>query len=129
MDYALKLLIKNTVRALIKEQKINPNLPVRLVINVDEQPTKSNGYYDLKGGIVEELQHGIYNYNYSVMYKPILNSSLEVVLHYQKSDKSFLIQASDLVAGTVRRLYLDNLENAFEFSKKISFVNYILYLP
>lgn len=129
LDFALKLLIKNTIKALIKEQKIDPNLPVRIIINIDEQPTKSNGYYDLKSGIIEELQHGIYNYNYSVMFEPILQNLTDVALNYQKSDKSFLIQASDLVAGTVRKIYLDNIDNAFEFSRKVKFVNYILYLP
>ena len=63
------------------------------------------------------------------VYEPIINSELEVCICYQKSDKSFLIQAADLIAGTVRKAYLDNIDNITEFSKKISFVNYSLFLP
>lgn len=129
LDYALKLLIKNTIKGLIKEKRINPNLPVRLIINIDEQTTKSNGYYGLKDGIFEELQHGIYNYNYAVRHQPILNGQLDLSLNYQKSEKSYLIQASDLIAGTVRRFYLNNLNDISEFNKKIQFVNYTLFLP
>ena len=47
----------------------------------------------------------------------------------KESEKSYLIQASDLVAGTVRRLYLNNMDNSLEFSKRIEFVNYRIFLP
>ena len=129
LDYSLKLLIKQTIKGLIKENRINPNLPIKLVINIDEQTTKTNGYYNLKDGIIEELKYGIYNYNYGIYNTPIVNSELEVEVCYQKSEKSYLIQASDLIAGTVRRLYLNNIENALEFLKRIDFVNYRIFLP
>lgn len=129
LDYSLKLLIKQTVKGLIKENRINPNLPVRLVINIDEQTTKTNGYYNLRDSIIEELKYGIFNYNYGFFNTPIINSSLEVNVCYQKSEKSFLIQASDLVAGTVRKLYLNNLDNFLEFSKRTEFINYRIFLP
>ena len=129
LDFSLKLLIKNTIKGLIRENRINPNMPVKLIINIDEQTTKSNGYYGLKDGIFEELQHGIYNYNYAIKHHPILNGPLDISLNYQKSEKSYLIQASDLIAGTVRRFYLNNLNDISEFNKRIQFVNYTLFLP
>lgn len=129
LDYSLKLLIKQTVKGLIRENRISPNLPLRLVINIDEQTTKTNGYYNLRDGIIEELKYGIFNYNYGFFNTPIINSNLEVDVCYQKSEKSFLIQASDLVAGTVRKLYLNNLDNFLEFSKRTEFINYKIILP
>lgn len=129
LDFALKLLIKQTIKGLIKEEIINPNMPLNLIINIDEQTTKTNGYYNLRDGIIEELKYGIHNYNYNTIYTPILNSDLEVCLCYQKSEKSFLIQAADLVAGTVRKTYLNNLNDITEFNKRINFVNYRLFLP
>ena len=129
LDYAVKMLIKETVKGLIKEKRINPNIPVKLVINIDEQTTKTNGYYNLKDSIVEELKYGIFNYNYCYVNKPIINSELEVNVCYQKSDKSYLIQASDLIAGTVRKLFLNNIDNTIEFSKRINFVDYRIFLP
>ena len=56
LDFALKLLIKNTIKALIRENRINPNKPLKLILNIDEQTTKTNGYYNLKDGIIEELR-------------------------------------------------------------------------
>ncbi len=129
LDYALKLLIKQTVKGLIKEKLIDPNKPIKLVINIDEQTTKTNGYYNLKDGIIEELKYGIYNYNYGTRYNPIVMSDLEVSLCYQKSEKSYLIQASDLVAGNIRRIYLNNINNVIELKNKINFVDYYLFLP
>ena len=129
LDFALKLLIKHTIKSLIKEKIIDPNIPLKLVINIDEQTTKTNGYYNLKDGIVEELKYGIFNYNYNTIYPPIISSDLDVSICYQKSEKSFLIQASDLVAGTVRKTYLNNINDITEFNKHISFVNYRLFLP
>lgn len=64
LDYSLKLLIKQTIKGLIKEKRINPDLHIKLVVNIDEQTTKTNGYYNLKDEIIEELKYGIYNYNY-----------------------------------------------------------------
>lgn len=129
LDYSLKLLIKNTIKGLIKENKINPNLPIKLVINIDEQTTKTNGYYNLRDGIIEELKYGIFNYNYGTFHTPIVNSSLDVNVCYQKSEKSYLIQASDLVAGTVRKLYLRNINDSLEFTKRTTFINYKIILP
>lgn len=129
LDFALKLLIKHTIKGLIKEKIINPNIPLKLVINIDEQTTKTNGYYNLRDGIIEELKYGIFNYNYNTIYPPIIASDLDVSICYQKSERSFLIQASDLVAGTVRQAYLNNINDITEFNKHISFVNYRLFLP
>ena len=129
LDYSLKLLIKQVIKSLIKEERINPNLPIKLIINIDEQTTKTNGYYNLRDGIIEELKYEIFNYNYGFFNVPIVNSDLDVEVCYQKSEKSYLIQASDLVAGTVRRLYLNNMDNSLEFSKRIEFVNYRIFLP
>ena len=129
LDYSLKLLIKKTVKGLIKERRIDADKAIRLIINIDEQTTKTNGYYNLRDGIYEELKYGINNFNYGCVYKPVVNSDLDVRVCYQKSEKSYLIQASDLVAGTVRNLYLRNSGDAMEFSKRTEFINYKIFLP
>lgn len=129
LDYSLKLLVKQTIKGLIKENRINPNLPLKLILNIDEQTTKTNGYYNLKDSIIEELKYGIFNYNYGIYNTPIINSDLEVNVCYQKSEKSYLIQASDLIAGTVRKLYLNNINDFLEFTKRTEFINYRIILP
>ena len=129
LDYAIKLLIKETLKGLIKEKRIDPNKPIKLILNIDEQTTKTNGYYNLRDGIIEELKHGIINYNYGKIHEPIVYSDLEVIINYQKSEKSYLIQSADLIAGTIRRIYLRNESSAMELLKKLNFVNYKIFLP
>jgi len=129
LDFSLKLLIKETLKGLIEDKIINHNLSTRIVLNIDEQTTKTNGYYNLKDAIIEEIKYGIHNYNYSITNTPILNNYLDVKICYQKSEKSYLIQAADLIAGTIRREFLNNIDDRIKFINKINFVNYKLFLP
>jgi len=129
IDYALRLLIKNIVKELIKIGKINPNKPLKIVLNIDEQTTKSNGYYNLKDGIYEELIHGIYNYNYNKKFKPILNSRLELNISYQDSGKSYVVQGADLIAGTIRKKYINALEENKSIYNELSSVDLKVFFP
>ena len=129
LDYVLRRLIKETLIKLIKNNVINPNLPVNLIINIDEQTTKSNGYYDLKEGIKEELLYGINNFNYNIKHKPILFDSLDIKLTYQHSDKSYVVQAADLIAGTIRHKFIYNHDNYFNLIDELSIIDFMLFLP
>lgn len=127
IDYTIRRLIKSTIEELIKDKKINPHKNVRLIINIDEQSTKSNGYYNLHDGLIEELKYGIVNYNYSRKFTPIIFSKLEIRLSYQDSGKSYVVQAADLLAGTIRRKCLDNKNNISQELSK--FVDFKIVLP
>ena len=106
LDYAQKMLVKEIFMNLIREGKINPNKPIRLTMYIDEQTTKSNGYYNLKESIKEEFLHGIINYNYGVVYEAILHSSFEIDVNYVDSKKNYAVQAADFVTGESRNIYL-----------------------
>lgn len=129
-DYVVRRLVKEIIKQLISENQVNPDEPVKLILNLDEQSTKSNGYYDLKSGIIEELQYGIVNYNYDTFFTPIL-SNVEVEINHQDSYKSLCVQAADLIVGEIRHNRLNFLKNRdFSFySKKTNFVNTIIYMP
>lgn len=109
LDYALRRLIKEIINECLVNKLIDANEDLRIIINIDEQPTKTNGYYNLHDGIYEELKYGISNFNYGGIYKPLINGDLEVKVCYQDSKKSYLVQASDLISGTIRKeVTLDN---------------------
>ena len=115
------------IKSLIKCNSIDPNKPIKLIINIDQQSTKSTGYYNLHDGLVEELKYGIINYNYSTAIKPIVFSDLEVAISYQDSGKSYVVQAADLLAGTIRKTSIENMSNIHaELSK---FVDFKIILP
>ena len=107
-DYTIKLLVKEIIKNLIKEQKINPHKPVALIINMDQETAKTNGRYRLDEGIYEELVKGIINYNYGFITTPILFDKLSVKIYMQNSKDSIIIQASDIVANNIRRNILSN---------------------
>jgi len=115
---------------LIAENKIDPERSVHLILNLDEQTTKSNGYYDLKFGILEELQNGIINYNYETFFNPILND-VSIEIKHQDSYNSLCVQAADLIVGEIRHKRIEYLNNRdFElYSKKTNFINTIIYMP
>jgi len=130
IDYTIKLLIKNILIEIIKKKIINPNKPVRLIINIDEQSTKSNGYYNLSAGLYEELLHGIKNFDYQINFSPILFSQLEIKLAYQNSSNSYVVQAADLLAGTIRRICIYNKDDNINMNNELErFVNFKITFP
>lgn len=129
-DYIIKREVKRIVENLISQNRINSKEPVKLILNLDEQSTVSNGYYDLKSSIKEELQFGVMNYDYGISFPPIL-SSVEVELKYKNSYFNFPVQAADLLVGEVRHCYYNYLQNNdFEsYRRKTNFLNTAIYLP
>lgn len=124
LDYAIRRMIKEIIIGLIKENKIDSHKPLRIIINLDEQTTKNNGYYNLHDGLIEELKYGISNFNYAAKINPILFNDLEIKVSYQNSSKSYVVQAADLMAGTIRRSILDN-----RYENLVSIINYQTILP
>ena len=130
-EYAQRRIIKQTIKHLINAKIIDPNKPIYLHVNIDEMPTKSNGYYSLKDGLIEELKYGIRNYNYGITFKPIVNSSLEVQVLYKDSKYDSSIQMADIIANTVRRQFVFNnswVEFYDYLSNKLN-IDVILRLP
>lgn len=113
-DYALKRCIKGKMIDLINRRLLDPNEDITLIINIDEQTTASNGYYDLSSSIYEEFISGIYNFDYGVFHKPILFGNLKVHVYYKASIHDYLIQASDIIANRIWSSYVysnPNLRN------------------
>jgi hypothetical protein len=108
VDYTQKIMFKEIIIKLIKEGVIIPTEPIKFVINIDQQTTKTNGYYNLGDGIFEELKHGYENFNYGTYGKPVVYNDLSVDVHYNDSKKSIAIQAADIIAGTTRRIMYYN---------------------
>lgn len=130
IDYSLRRMIKEIINNQIDSQNIYKDKPLKVIVNIDEQTTKSNGYYNLHDGLVEELKYGISNFNYACKYNPIIFNDLDIKISYQDSGKSYLVQAADLISGTIRRGALnaiinnENINNALD-----NFINYKIMLP
>lgn len=125
-DYAKKMIIKDICKYLLRNVLIGEIDEVSLVLGFDESITRSNGYYDLKDGIIEELKYGMSNYQYGVFHEPILRNLSDVFLYYYDSKKNLAVQASDLIAGSIRRSYIDNKET---FEDENDFIRICRHLP
>ncbi|MBQ9065700.1 MAG: DUF3800 domain-containing protein [Blautia sp.] len=129
-DYSLRRMIKTIVKRLIQSNSINPWDSLKIIINIDEQSTKSNGYYNLHDGLMEELKYGISNYNYSAIFPPIIYGDLSIDVSYIDSANSYVVQAADLMAGTIRREAIDALENNKNIYEELSKIaQFVMILP
>ncbi len=106
-DYILKLLIKEKLKTCIQCNKLDKMKSVRIYINIDEQLRATNGVYNLEASIYEELKHGIINYDYGKVHKPIFYGEVEVIVKYCESKHDYLIQASDILANRIFTSYRD----------------------
>lgn len=128
-DYAQKRIVKEIVLYSIRTQKIDINKPLKLYIKIDEAKTKSNGYYNLKDSIYEELVNGIINYDYSIIHKPIIKNDLKIKVTIYDSKHNFGIQSADILANYLHREFEQYLINGKEISSTTSFIEVKLFLP
>lgn len=129
IDYAHKMIIKQIIRDLIAKNIIDRNDDIRLFLYFDEQPTLTNGYYDLSSSIREELLYGITNYNYNISFRPTLAGKLEISLCYFDSRFHYDIQAADMLAGTIRHIAIskNQISDKKDLIKKK--VTTVLFMP
>lgn len=120
-DFALKLTIKELFLKLIKSGEIDPTKPIRLIINMDQETTKTNGIYPLGDGIYEEFVKGITNFNYSFKTNPILFNKFIVEVHLQNSKESLVVQGADIIANSIWRNHMQSGEDKY--------VDFIKYFP
>ena len=100
-DYYQKRIIKEIIINLLNNKILSKDEDINLVINIDDSPRASNGIYNLKESIKEELLYGIENYNYQTFIKPILNCKLNIEVNYVDSKKDYLVQCSDFLVGYI----------------------------
>lgn len=104
-DYILKRCVKNKLKTLITNRKISADDDIVLSIYIDEQLTATNGYYDLRDSIAEELMYGIANFDYEIRHSHLFNSKVTVNIHYCDSSTNYMIQASDILANRIWTSY------------------------
>ena len=95
----------------IVEKLKERNKDIKITIFIDEQLTATNGYYDLRDSIKEELEHGIANFDYGTRHPNVFNADVQVYIHYCNSSKNYMIQASDILANRIWTSCRDNDPN------------------
>ncbi|MCQ2534857.1 MAG: DUF3800 domain-containing protein [Clostridia bacterium] len=107
-DYVLKRCVKNKLKQLIADGIISKDEDVTIRIYIDEQLTATNGYYDLRDSIKEELKYGIVNFDYGKIHHHLFDADVTVSIEYCDSSKNYMIQASDILANRIWSSYIMN---------------------
>lgn len=126
LNYSVKMLVKESIKELLKVNSINVNNNILIKVNIDNETVSSNGRYDLQNSIRQELFKGT-NTN-GLFFPPILKYG-DVKVTYKDSKSNIDVQAADFLAGTLRRILIhsDNLSDALTQIQKI--VNIVVFVP
>ena len=127
-DFTQRILIKKVVESLIKNGKIDANLPIKLIIRIDQQGTSTNTNRMFIKDIQKELTKGMTNSEYKITYRPIIFSDLLIDLKYVLSHRHISIQASDFIAGETRKIILSDVDSII-LLKKLEYLDVKIFLP
>ena len=125
LDYAYKIAVKRALEELIKDKIIAPKEIKKIYFYVDEHTTATNGRYELKEALEQELRYGTYNYNYSTFYRPLFAELNEVNLEFCNSKSKLLVRAADIVANKIFYLAKTDKSHEIQFIKNMN----IIFLP
>lgn len=67
----------------------------------DEHTTATNGRYELREALEQELKIGTTNFKYAAFYPPIFKDLKNVNVKYCDSKTTLLIKAADIVANRI----------------------------
>lgn len=103
LDYAFKIAVKRALEELLRNGTILESDVDNIIFKNDEHTTATNGRYELREALEQELKNGTYNYTYSRFFPPLFPKVKSINLSYCNSSnkKNRLIRAADIVANTV----------------------------
>lgn len=126
LDYAYKIGIKRAFKKMIEQKIISADEVDNIYFYVDEHTTATNGKYELREALEQELKNGTYNFEYSTFYQPIFTNVKTVDLKFCNSEAVTLVRGADIVANKVYYISL----NGCDFSEEIEHRHmYITNLP
>lgn len=101
LDYAYKIGIKRALNKLITEGRISSTAIKDVHVYNDEHTTATNGHYELREGLEQELKNGTYNMQYNRFFPPVFETMGGVELFFCDSGKTTLVRAADIVANRI----------------------------
>ena len=107
LDYAFKIGVKRLIEKMINEGMIKPEEVEIITIAVDEHTTATNGLYELRESILQELKYGMHNYTWDKYFPPLLPKIKDITVSYVDSSKKPLVRAADIIAN---KLYFHTVQ-------------------
>jgi hypothetical protein len=111
LDYAYKIGLKKALQKMIADGIIDKDSIGDIHIFTDEHTTATNGRYELREGLEQELKNGTYNMQYDKFFPPVFESMGGIELFNCDSSKVTLVRAADIVANRIYFMALNrNIE-------------------
>ncbi len=107
LDYAYKICVKKALQKLVDEGVIVKEDVQTIYFYNDEHSTATNGRYELREGLEQELKNGTYNMQYNKFFPPVFEGLQGIDLRYCDSSKVPLVRAADIVANRIYHMALD----------------------
>lgn len=123
LDYAYKIGLKRSLKHLIDNNIITPSDVKNINVFVDEHTTATNGYYELREGLLNEFKYGTFNYEWSKFFSPIFPSLNDLKVDFCDSKNKTLIRAADIIANKI--FYLKTSNSPIIINNNL----FITYLP
>lgn len=108
LDFAYKIAIRRAFEGLIREGKIDPSDVSNIGFWVDEHATATNGRYELREAIEQELIIGTFNMNWQIYYPPVFRCRPSLTLEYCNSAHKTLVRAADLISNRIYHLAIND---------------------
>lgn len=111
LDYVYKIGLKKAPQKMLIEGSIEKNSIENVHVFTDEHTTATNGRYELREGLEQELKNGTYNMQYDKFFPPVFETLGGIELKNCDSSKVPLIRAADIVANRIYFMALNrNIE-------------------
>lgn len=111
LDYAYKIGVKRSLQRLVNEGIINKEEIGTIRFYNDEHNTATNGKYELREGLEQELKNGTYNMQYDKFFPPVFEKLEGIELCFCDSNRVCLVRAADIVANRIYYMALNrNIE-------------------
>lgn len=101
LDYAYKISLKRALEKMIDNGLIAKDNIENVFVYVDEHSMATNGKYELREGIEQELKNGTYNRQYDKFFPPVFDTLGSIHLSICDSASVTLIRAADIVANHI----------------------------
>lgn len=122
LDYAYKIGVKRTLEQMITQGLINADEVNNMYFFVDEHTTATNGKYELREALEQELKNGTYNWNYNTFYKPLFPKINAIDLQFCNSAAVTLVRAADIIANKVYYISLNGNDFSFETGNRRMYI-------
>ena len=111
LDYAYKIGLKKAIQKMIANGILDKNSIDNVFLFTDEHTTATNGRYELREGLEQELKNGTYNMQYDKFFPPVFETMGSISLENCDSRKITLVRAADIVANRIYYMALNrNIE-------------------